>query len=289
MTNKVKKEVAEGGQQNDKKEANAGEVKLGEHNNDKNNNRKGGHVSNAQAIDYAGQTKDLGAILALRNERFNHKVIFSTFIEKLKVYVLTNFSHASDMLPIVESLTDPTEDVINDEPTEVSPTEATLHVKVWLKQEQVKNHIKRIRDLESNKQSLYGIVWGQLSNGLQEFIKADSSFDRKASAFDCVWLLEKAKLASSGVDQRANKHATLIKALTNLCNIWQGATESNDSYRKRVDAYALTLSLSGGNYVMCSPELIDAEDKDYPSIEEEEEHERDKFKAMILVLRVDPV
>ena len=118
------------------KESNAEDAKVDTNNNERNNSRKG--IVNTQTIDYMGQTKDIGAILALRSERFSHKVIFSTFIEKLKVYVLTNFNHASNILPIIESLTDPTEDVINDEPEELTPTEATSHVKVWLKQEQVK-------------------------------------------------------------------------------------------------------------------------------------------------------
>ena len=47
-----------------------------------------------------------------------------------------------------------------------------------------------------------------------------------------------------GVNEKANAYSTLIKALVTMVIIRQGAKESNNSSRKRVDSTVLTLSLS---------------------------------------------
>ena len=61
-----------------------------------NNNRK----SSNYGVNYKGDNDDIAVILALRTESFNNKVMFSTFIEKLKNHVLTSFSDGRDMMPI---------------------------------------------------------------------------------------------------------------------------------------------------------------------------------------------
>ena len=85
----------------------------------------------------------------------------------------------------------------------------------------VKQHIKRLNILDSKKEKLYALVWGQISTGLQEVIKGEDEFIKMDSKFDCIWLLEKAKLISSGVDIKANKYCTLVQAMTSFCNIRQ--------------------------------------------------------------------
>ena len=50
--------------------------------------------------DYSGKNKDIGVILALQTERYSKKVVFSVFIEKLKNYVLTNFTEAKDIVTL---------------------------------------------------------------------------------------------------------------------------------------------------------------------------------------------
>ena len=38
-----------------------------------------------QGYDYRGKHNDIGVILALRSERFNNRVVFLTFVDKMKV------------------------------------------------------------------------------------------------------------------------------------------------------------------------------------------------------------
>ena len=48
-------------------------------------------VSHKQGYDYEGESSDIGLILGLPSEKLGNKVIFSTFVDKMKNYVLTNF------------------------------------------------------------------------------------------------------------------------------------------------------------------------------------------------------
>ena len=249
--------------------------------------KRGSGGSRGLPYDYQGQTPEIGVILALRHEKFANKVVFSVFIEKVKTYVLTKFDYASDMITILEKLTDPTADIKKEQPADMKEKESKSEVQRWVKQEEVKQFVKRLTALEQNQETLYGLIWGQCSSGLQEVLKTHDKYTKKSTAFDCIWILEKTKLISAGVDQRANKHSTLVRALTSLCNIRQGVNESNDSFCKRIDAYALTLTLAGGGHVMCSPELVVATDKDKVT-EEEKAVEEDKFKTMLMILRSDP-
>ena len=247
-----------------------------------------GKVALSQGYDYKGVDEDIGVILGLSNERFGAKVDFTSFTDKLKIHVLTNFTQGEDVVPILESLTDPMKMIEDEEPKDLTEAEAKSVVKQWMKQEEVKLHVKRIKTLESNKKSLYATVWGQMSTGLQEIIKGDSDFIQKDKVFDCIWLLGQAKLASAGVDTKANKHCTLIQALTHFCTLKQGVTESNDSFRKRVDSATLMLDLAGGLRSLCSSDIMQATNPSAPT-EEEITAEIDKVKAIILVLRADPV
>ena len=244
-------------------------------------------VIHKQGYEYKGESDDIVFILTLPSENFDNKVIFSTFIDKLKNYVLTNFEGGKDLLPILELMKDPTPDVEAEEPGDLFGTDADSKVKVWMKQEEVKHHIKRLKNLQQNQEKLYAIIWGQLSHAMQEVVKGDDDFVFKDTVFDCIWLLQKCKLISAGVDGKANKHYNFVLALSSLCSLQQGITESNDSFRKRVDASALTLDLAGGSHVLCSPDLIVAVDENQITAKEINV-EVEKMKAMIMFLKADP-
>ena len=158
-------------------------------NNNDNDKKSKMKVTMNQGYDYKGEKDDIGVILALKNERFANKVVFSTFIEKMKNYVLTKFSEAKDMMPILENLKDPKDDISAAQPSDFKTDEKASEVARWMKLEQVKLHVKRVATLETNKETLYALVWGQLSSGLQEVLKGEDDFEIKDSIFDCIWLL----------------------------------------------------------------------------------------------------
>ena len=241
-----------------------------------------------QGHEYKGENESIGVILALRSERFNHKVVFSSFTEKLKNYVISNFKDAEDIVPIVEELRDTSQEVIGDRPIDLEQGQEKNAVMLLIKTEQVKRWMRRLENLKNNRATLYGLVWGQLSAGLQETIKGELEYESQSKIFNYIWLLEKAKLVSLGVDDKANKYYTLLKALMAMCNIRQGQTESNDSFRKRIDSVVLTVNLVGGTKMLYSETISNTVDPDDPE-EDEINVELQKLKAMLMILRSDPV
>ena len=100
-------------------------------------------------------------------------------------------------------------------------------------------------------------------------------------------ILEKLNLVSAGVDKKANKYSTLVRAITAFVTIRQGQSESNDSFRKRIETNTVTLELAGGGHILYSPKISEAADKNSPK-DDKKEVEIQRFKAMIMILRADP-
>ena len=261
------------------------EERVGSGRNNKNNNYNPTTIT-SHSYDYSGENKDIGVILAMRTERYSKKVVFSIFIERLKNHVLTSFDDAKDIVELLEQRKDPADDIVKQAPKDLVNNKDS-DVEKWMNLERCKRHMRRLETLENNKQTLYGLMWGQCSSGLQEVIKADDDYKKKAKDFDCVWLLEKLNLVSAGVDEKANKYSTLVRAITAFVTIRQGQSESNDSFRKRIEANAVTLELAGGGHVLYSPKISEASDKNNPK-DDEKEVEIQRFKAMIMILRADP-
>ena len=57
---------------------------------------------------YVGENEAVGVILALRSERFDKKVSFQEFTDKVANYVVTNFKDGGDIQPLFTDLIDPT-------------------------------------------------------------------------------------------------------------------------------------------------------------------------------------
>lgn len=188
-------------------------------------------------------------------------------------------------MSLLELCKDPSNDIIKEQQKDLNSS-GEDDVAKWMLREQVKQYYNRLLALQQNKQKLYGILWGQSSSGLQEVIKADEEYADKSSKFDCIWLLEKLNLVSAGVDKKANKYSSLVRAITAFVTMRQGPTKSNDSFQKRVEANAISMELAGGSHIMFSPQIATIADK--TSGASKEEKEKNRFKAIIMILRADP-
>ena len=67
----------------------------------------------------------------------------------------------------------------------------------------------------------------------------------------------------------------------------QGSDESDSACLKRFRVNLDTLCSAGGQHILCSPDLIEAADKDNIT-EEEKKAEENKFKAIVFLKRSDP-
>ena len=95
-------------------------------------------------------------------------------------------------------------------------------------------------------------------------------------------------LVSAGVNEKQNKYCTLVRAITSFSTMCQGSSEFNNSFRKRVDANAWTMELSGMEHVIYSPTISQVYGPDKPTPEKKGK-EVQNFKAMIMILRANPV
>ena len=157
------------------------------------------NYSSGQPYNWKGMNTNFGLILALKSERYEHKSLYSVFIERLKNHAIQEFTHGNDIVSLIENYEDP-KDAINaqlpkDTKTkhakpqgkkvavkseEVEGDDTTPEVDVEFSDEDelsddvqsmmikelVKNHINRITKLDMNKMKLYGLIWGQLTTGL---------------------------------------------------------------------------------------------------------------------------
>ena len=251
------------------------------------NRNKHGSYSITQTYKWNGKNEDLKSILALKSERYEQKVLYTTFTDNLKNYVSQNYKFAHDLVPIIDKFIDPKSDIEADVPPDLTPTESASEVLRWICKTEVEEYMDRRAALVKNKMSLYGLVWGQCTTALQEVIKGETDFEERDMKYDIIWLLQKCKLVTAGLDEKANIYYTLVSSIKQTFNISQRENESNDSYRTRFEAQTLTLHLVGGKHVMSSPSIIK---KLFPNkitpakvlLEEQ------KMKSMIFIMGADP-
>ena len=73
------------------------------------NRRRGNQrVASSNPTSYGGECHDIGMILALRSERFEKKVSFLRFMEKMSNYVISNLKDGGDVQSLFIKYQDPT-------------------------------------------------------------------------------------------------------------------------------------------------------------------------------------
>lgn len=64
-----------------------------------------------------------------------------------------------------------------------------------------KTFVDRKSILMQKLAKLFGLIWGQCTPKLREDIMGKAEYTVKATEYDCLWLLEKAKSSSLGADR----------------------------------------------------------------------------------------
>ena len=239
---------------------------------------------------YGGENESIGVILALRAERFDKKVSFQEFIDKVSNYVVSNFKDGGDIQPLFVDLIDPTKEFQTKnkpvKPEEVDEEEnPTDEVDQEIYKEEVKQFVQRKMNLRRNLEKSYGLIWGQCSVGLQAYIKGTSAYSAMSQIFNVVWLLHELKKATSGIDDKANVYVNMHDALSILYKMRQGLQESNDHYLARFKANVTAVKLTGGDHVFFSPKLAEVERNEMHPDDIEKEEERSK--AVLLLKLAD--
>ena len=110
---------------------------------------------------------------------------------------------------------------------------------------------------------------------------------KKSSDFDTLWLLEKIKKTTAGVDTKANPALTLHEQMLIFMTTRQGQSESDDDYLRKFNSRLKNMILAGGIHVLWSPQILG---KDMISCTPMEINtEKERFKAMCFILRANKI
>ena len=248
----------------------------GRSNNNKNNGRGGSNNNNngrgdgnsnrrnlfsANERSWGGDKPDIGAVLGLRSEYLDKKHSFCSFLEKLVEYVLHELNNPNDVLELLTEQKDPRPGLKANMPVKLDDTDKNNEVLVAIQQQRIKMYVMREMELETNILKIYGLIKGQCSYSLLSILKQDNKYEAKNRKQDALWLMQKVKSLTSGLDNKSNKCCNLFDALFAFITMKQGETESDVSYMKRFRVNLDTLISSGGKHILYSPELVEAKDK----------------------------
>ena len=149
--------------------------------------RKGGSRATSRFYEnkaFTGESPDLEAVLGLASEKLYKGVSFEIFQEKVKTYVLKNYTRPEDVLPLIVALKDPSADFkTNNKPADLSDTETNpSKIRVW--ELKYKRFITRTETLEGNKLKLYGLIIGQCTTALRASLKGEDKYEEKNRDFE---------------------------------------------------------------------------------------------------------
>ena len=253
-----------------------------------NSRRRNNRIITTDSQSYQGECKDIGFILGLRSEKFDKKVQFQVFLEKLGTYIVSNLKDGGDIQPLYATLTDPSENFTSkykpikpeyDDIGEVDEVDMEIY------REEVKQFVQRKINMRRNLEKTYGLVWGQCSAALQTYIKGLLYYETSSSKFDALWLLREIKKATSGINDKANAYVSMHDAISQLYRMKQDSQESNENYLARFKTNVAAVELTEGKHIFALP-IINSLLIEEMSAEELDE-EMDKSKDIILLKCAD--
>ena len=222
--------------------------------------------------------------MAQRLERFDKKVQYQVFIEKVTNYVISNLKDGGDIQTVYTELKDPTNNFQEqNKPIKLLPDDFggidEVHQEIY--KEEVKQFVQQKINIRRNVEKSYGLVWGQWSADLKQYIKGISLYESRSKIFGTVWLLKELKKATSGIDNKANPYITMYRSMSNIYKMKHGGQESNDHYIDHFKSNITALDLAGDGHIFVYPTISG---KDVSSMSTHEiTEESDKSKAILLL------
>jgi hypothetical protein len=204
-------------------------------------------------------------------------------IEALDSYSKKHLKYSADLAALFgETMSEP---IINmPEETE----EGSGKTQELIYTEEVKEYVKRLREMKSNLATIHAVAWGQCSEAMRAKVKSLSHYKEKTELTDCVWLLRQIKAVTLQFDEKRNVLMSLIDARTSLMNCKQEPGQQPAEYGDTIRAWAETIEHHGGT-IAENYKLIPDRDKDGNelSVEQRKQIARDRTLAIILIRGAD--
>ena len=97
-----------------------------------------------------------------------------------------------------------------------------------IQQQGVKNCVNREAGIRDTLDKMYGILWGQCYYGINSIIRINKYFKDKSDVSNCLWLLERVKEVTLGLDFKSKKCYNLHEAMLKFLIMIQGQQEICD-------------------------------------------------------------
>ena len=94
------------------------------------------------------------------------------------------------MLEAIKSLKDPTAAFKESEYPSIPEGLRSVSIKELILLKEIKEYMRRERLVKVTVHKVFGLVWGQCSEGLQSSVQLNSEYKKKTTAYDGVWLLK---------------------------------------------------------------------------------------------------
>ena len=147
--------------------------------------------------------------------------------------MLREFDNTMDVIIVVRYPKSLYANVNTDKPINLSKEYKEDVILITQLQYEGKYYVKRVQVLKDSIPKLYCISLGQFTPGFQNEVQGDPYYDTNSDLFDCLWLMEKLRLNSSGIPHTSNPLHAGFHAPKEMFNLHQGKTDSMDSLYKR--------------------------------------------------------
>ena len=214
----------------------------------------------------------------------NDRRQFDKTVEALAEYTKKTIKYSEDLAPLFgDTIMLPT----LDEPDDPDPDANQTQTLIW--NEEVKEYVKRTRQLRGSLATIYAVAWGQCSEAMKAKVKSLDAYAERSGNNDCAWLLEQIRAITLQFDAKRNSFLSLMDARTNFLTCKQGQQQTPHDYLNTLRGWADTIESYGGS-VAEHHELIDAEDEDgnVRDIATRAALARDRTLGMALIRGADP-
>ena len=145
---------------------------------------------------------------------------FKETMQKVEVYVAENFPKAAKSMRTL--FNDPPTNPVVTPPEEPTGPVAESRLKIALHMYKVGSYHVAKDTLENNLHSLFTVLWGQSSPGIQGRLKGLTRFNQKKEVHDCSWLLEEMRQVMYNSSSGRYRLKVLYEAKLDILRFKQG-------------------------------------------------------------------
>ena len=201
---------------------------------------------------FVGKTKEMhGHVFQLQVER-RQKGQFQDTVEQLQVYASSTYKKDIKHLKILFTQLELPNIVKPTPPTSKDAMDQLYY------QEEMKQHIKDKKNLETTIASLYNVVCGQCSKLLQNKLKARNNFDQMDDSCNVATLLSEIKTLSSKIEESTSAYDALHEAKAKFFKYQQSEDETLADHMRNFKDLCNAVEYHGGD-IFFDKEMVKAE------------------------------